>query len=192
MSNTWCVRERKRTSDVPGSGRYTTTTNGRTMLKTTCASCGATKSRFVKSTSGGAIDIHKAIGRAPKPAGGWTPGSYKYLGPYNPLEKQLTTKNLSGVSVDDFYANPSSYIDRVVVPPKNKLDRAAMHHDIAYGIAGNDRKEKNKADRYMVQEIDRIPYGETTWVTPVTRNIINTKQRLGLGTKKRTQHGRTR
>ena len=41
-----------------------------------------------KDLNGGAIDIHKFIGKIPKPKGGWTPSDYKYLGPYNPLEKK--------------------------------------------------------------------------------------------------------
>ena len=40
-------------------------------------------------TKGGAIDIHKMIGKIPKPKAGWTPRKYKYMGPYNPLENQL-------------------------------------------------------------------------------------------------------
>ena len=39
--------------------------------------------------SGRGFDIHKAIGKIPKPKAGWTPGSYKYMGPYNPLDQQL-------------------------------------------------------------------------------------------------------
>ena len=38
---------------------------------------------------GKGVDIHKMIGKIPKPKGGWTPSDYKYLGPYNPLDKQL-------------------------------------------------------------------------------------------------------
>ena len=38
---------------------------------------------------GSGIDIHKWIGKLPKPKAGWTPGKYKYMGPYNPLEKQI-------------------------------------------------------------------------------------------------------
>ena len=38
---------------------------------------------------GGAIDIHKVIGKLPKPKSGWTPSDYKYMGPNNPLDKQL-------------------------------------------------------------------------------------------------------
>ena len=40
-------------------------------------------------TDGGAIDVHKWIGKLPKPKSGWTPGNYKYMGPYNPLHNQL-------------------------------------------------------------------------------------------------------
>jgi len=29
------------------------------------------------------------IAKIPKHKAGWTPGMYKYMGPYNPLEKQL-------------------------------------------------------------------------------------------------------
>ena len=39
---------------------------------------------------GKGIDVHKWIGKLPKPKAGWTPGSYKYMGPYNPLDKQLS------------------------------------------------------------------------------------------------------
>ena len=36
-----------------------------------------------------AVDIHKAFGKISKAKAGWTSGSYKYMGPYNPLEKKL-------------------------------------------------------------------------------------------------------
>ena len=32
---------------------------------------------------------HKWIGKLPRPKAGFTPGKYKYMGAYNPLEKQL-------------------------------------------------------------------------------------------------------
>ena len=38
---------------------------------------------------GGGLDIHKAIGKVPRPKAGFTPGKYKYMGQYNPLDKQL-------------------------------------------------------------------------------------------------------
>ena len=45
---------------------------------------------FVKEMGWGkGIDIHKWIGKLPKPKAGWTPSNYKYMGPFNPLDKQL-------------------------------------------------------------------------------------------------------
>ena len=43
------------------------------------------------SKSGKGIDIHKwiNIGKLPRPKAGFTPGKYKYMGAYNPLDKQL-------------------------------------------------------------------------------------------------------
>ena len=37
-----------------------------------------------KDMNVGEIDIHKAIGKFPRPKAGFTPGKYKYMGPYNP------------------------------------------------------------------------------------------------------------
>ena len=38
---------------------------------------------------GRGVDIHKAIGKLPKPRKGWTLPGHNYTGPYNPLEDQL-------------------------------------------------------------------------------------------------------
>ena len=42
-----------------------------------------------KDLDGGSLNIHKLIGKIPRPKAGWTPGNYKYMGPYNPLDQQL-------------------------------------------------------------------------------------------------------
>ena len=39
---------------------------------------------------GRGIDIHKWIGKFPRPKSGFTPSKYKHIGPYNPLEQQLS------------------------------------------------------------------------------------------------------
>ena len=58
MVKSYCVKEKKQTECVPGSERYVKTENGRTMMKCTCASCGITKAKFVKSgKTGGALDV---------------------------------------------------------------------------------------------------------------------------------------
>ena len=38
---------------------------------------------------GEGIDIHKWIGKLPRPKAGFTPGKYKYMRAYNPLDEQL-------------------------------------------------------------------------------------------------------
>lgn len=44
----YCVKEKRQTESVPGSERYVKAKNGRMMLKSKCASCGITKTKFVK------------------------------------------------------------------------------------------------------------------------------------------------
>ena len=62
--------------------------------------------------------------------------------------------------------------------PKNVLDKIASRHDICYKL-----KPKNKGlcDRVMVNEIDNIPFKEKPWGTFAIKQIINTKQKLGMG-----------
>ena len=109
----YCVKEKRFTPNVSGSETFTTTKNGRRMLKVKCASCGITKTRFVskqtqgaghdmkiyagdrvddptnplyeRNPTGAGFDIHKAIGKLPKPKKGWTLPGHNYTGPYNPL-----------------------------------------------------------------------------------------------------------
>ena len=48
---TYCVKEKRETESL--NPQYVKAKNGRLMLKSTCASCGITKSKFVKKTEGG-------------------------------------------------------------------------------------------------------------------------------------------
>ena len=61
--------------------------------------------------------------------------------------------------------------------PKNVLDKIASRHDICY-----EKWSKNKGfcDRIMVKEIDNIPYKDRPWGTFAIKQIINTKQKLGM------------
>ena len=115
--------------------------------------------------SGRGVDIHNWIGKLPKPKAGWTPGSYKYMGPYNPLDKQLTYDPETG-KVTDWK-----------VKPYNKVDEIAAYHDICYDMGRN----KGDCDKEMVQSLDEIPYGEMPKWGSTARFLINTKQKLGLG-----------
>ena len=65
---------------------------------------------------GSGVDIHKWIGKLPKPKAGWTPGKYKYMGPYNPLEKQLS------------YNPETGEVTEWKVKPYNKVDEKAAYH----------------------------------------------------------------
>ena len=44
----YCVREKKQTDCVLSNERYETTKNDKIILKCTCVSCGATKTKFIK------------------------------------------------------------------------------------------------------------------------------------------------
>ena len=120
---------------------------------------------------GSGIDIHKAIGKLPKPKGGWTLPGHNYTGPYNPLEQQLRYDPKTG-KILEYYVKPSG-----------KTDAVAAQHDVDYSLCGNDRKCKNKADKKMVAALDAIPWKERQWGHALARNVINTKQKLGLGSK---------
>ena len=116
-------------------------------------------------TAGSGVDIHKWIGKLPKPKAGWTPGSYKYMGPYNPLDKQLS------------YDPETGKVTEWKVKPYNKVDEIAAYHDICYDMGRN----KGDCDREMVKSLDYIPYGEMPKWGSTARLLINTKQKLGLG-----------
>ena len=60
----YCVREKIQTNSVSGSEIYMRTKNNRLILKSKCASCGNTKSRFVSEKKGRGVGqtINKKIG----------------------------------------------------------------------------------------------------------------------------------
>ena len=49
MVKSYCVKEKRITDCVPGSERFVRAKNGRLMMKCQCASCGITKTKFVKN-----------------------------------------------------------------------------------------------------------------------------------------------
>ena len=83
------------------------------------------------------LDIHKLIGKLPRPKAGWTPGKYKYMGAYNPLDKQLE------------YDKNTGEVTKWHVQPYNEVDRISAHHDICYDMG----KNKNECDRSNGQVI---------------------------------------
>ena len=128
---------------------------------------------------GRGVDIHKAIGKLPKPKKGWTLPGHNYTGPYNPLEQQLRYDPATG-EILEYYVKPSG-----------KTDAVAAQHDVDYSVCekgksprpGSLRRCKNKADKKMVAALDAIPWKERQWGHALARNTIDAKQKLGLGAK---------
>ena len=58
------------------------------------------------------FDIHKMIGKLPKPKGGFTPSDYKYMGPYNPLDKQLKYNPETG-EILEWHERPKNKMDEI-------------------------------------------------------------------------------
>ena len=135
-----------------------------------------TRKSFQKKGKGD--DIHKAIGRFPKPKKGWTLSGHNYTGPYNPLNEQLRFDPETG-EILEFYQKPSG-----------KTDAIAAQHDVDYSVCGNDRKCKNRADGKMVKSLDSVPWKERQWGHFLARNVINGKQKLGLGAKNNSKSRR--
>ena len=127
------------------------------------------KSYFGAGVEGGSLDLHKAIGKLPKPKKGFTLPGHKYTGPYNPLEKQVKWDPITG-DILEIYEQPTGSTDAI-----------AMQHDVDYSVCKDDVKCKNKADQKMVKALDAVPYNERQWGHWLARNAINSKQTLGLG-----------
>ena len=61
-----------------------------------------------------------------------------------------------------------------------------MQHDFDYTVCGNLAKSeqlkcKHAADKKMIKALDAIPWKKRQWGHALTRTMINTKQKLGLG-----------
>ena len=193
----YCVKEKRFTPNVPGSETFATAKNGRRLLKVKCASCGITKTRFISNKTqgaghdmriyagnrvddptnplyqrGGAFDLHKAIGKLPKPKKGWTLPGHNYTGPYNPLEKQLSNDPKTGK------------ILKIYQQPTGATDAIAMQHDVDYAVCAGKKNEKgckHDADKKMVKALDAIPKNKRQWGHAAARNAISSKQKVGLG-----------
>ena len=79
------------------------------------------------------------------------------------------------------YAGPGTRLEKRLkrgYKPINRLDRIAMHHDIAYSKAKN-LKDKWKADDVMIRSIDRLS-GKKTKTEKVVKKIMQANRRLKL------------
>ena len=77
---------------------------------------------------GSAFDIHKSIGRLPKPRSGWTLPDHKCTGPYDDLESQLKYNPNTGEKLE------------IYDQPTGKTDAIAMQHDVNYAVCKDKKK----------------------------------------------------
>ena len=142
------------------------TRNNRQCVVGNCNICNTRKNMFVKNGTG-ILDIHKIIGKLPiRPSKGFVVPGYRYLGPYNPLDKQVYYDKDNG---EIYKINKNE-------TPVNELDEIAMHHDICYSV---NPKNKHMCDKNMIENIDGME--NKNLMAKITRGIINTKEKLGLG-----------
>ena len=112
------------------------------------------------------MDIHKVIGKLPRPKKGYVLPNHKYTGPYNPLEEQLDENDLPLIGQEPF----------------NNVDAISMRHDICY--RDNESKEgKHQCDDKMLLELDILePKNLRERIDKsLVRKIISEKRRLGWG-----------
>ena len=112
------------------------------------------------------MDIHKVIGKLPRPKRGFVLYKHRYTGPYNPLDKQLD-KNDQPLPGQE---------------PYNAVDAISMRHDICYRD-NNTKGGKQTCDDKMLNELDTLQPNDTREKIDrsVVRSIIGTKRRLGWG-----------
>lgn len=114
------------------------------------------------------MDIHKVIGKLPKPKKGFVLPNHKYTGPYNPLSQQLDNedKPLPGQE------------------PYNNVDAISMRHDICYrDNSSNGKDGKHDCDDKMLQELRLLnPKSVREKIDKkIVQSLIGVKRKFGLG-----------
>ena len=113
------------------------------------------------------MDIHKAIGKLPRPKEGFTLPGHKYTGPYNPLDDQLDENDIPILDQEPF----------------NGVDEISMRHDICYRDNNSGKVGKQNCDDKMLFELDLLePKNLREKIDKsLVHKIISTKKRLGWG-----------
>lgn len=159
----YCVKCKKETKTL--NPVKVTTKNNRKQIQGTCEVCGSKKAQFIKS--GGSI-INKAINNLPFEV--HLPG-HNFTGPGTRLSKRI---NPDGT--------PKSWSK-----PVNRVDKAAMHHDICYSKHKDTKSRNEICDKEMLEELDGIydPTLRERFDRAIVKPIISTKKRFGLGLNKK-------
>ena len=113
------------------------------------------------------MDIHKVIGKLPRPKKCFVLSGHKYTGPYNPLDKQLDENDIQILGEEPF----------------NVVDEISMRHDICYRDNKTKQNGKKKCDDKMLIELDLLePQSIREKIDrSLVRKIISSKKHLGLG-----------
>ena len=158
----YCVKCRAKTETVDPV--MVTTKNNCRMMRGKCKRCGSVKTQFVKS--GGSV-MNNMINKLPLEM--HLPG-HSFTGPGTRLNKRL---NADGT--------PKSWSN-----PVNRVDEAAMHHDICYSRHKDTKSRNEICDKNMLQELDGIydPTLRERFERGLVKPIIGTKKRFGWGLKK--------
>ena len=109
------------------------------------------------------MDIHKVIGKLPRPKKGFTLPGHKYTGPYNPLDKQLDEHDIPIIGQEPF----------------NGVDEISMRHDICYRD-NSTKTGKQKCDDKMLMELDLLEPKNLRekFDKKLVRRLISTKNDL--------------
>ena len=113
------------------------------------------------------MDIHRLIGKLPRPNGGFTLPRHHYTGPYNPLDRQLDENDVPIKGQE----------------PYNAVDAISMRHDICYRDHSEEKGGKHRCDDAMLSELDELtPKNMRERIDKgVVKAMIGTKRKLGWG-----------
>lgn len=157
----YCLKCKKHTDTQ--NIQHAKTSNNRMRKKGICIVCGTKKSQFV-----GSGIVNNLINKLPFEM--HLPG-HNFTGPGTKLEKRLQADG-----------TPHSWSK-----PINRIDNAAMNHDICYS-KNKDTTTRNKVcDQNMLQQLKGIynPSVREKMERSIVSTIIGSKQKFGLGLKKK-------
>ena len=152
----YCVKCRKKTDT---SDSYETISkNNKKMVKGNCVICGKNKTQFI-----GSGIVNKTINNLPFEM--HLPG-YSFAGPGTKLDKRL---------------NPD-LTPKTWSKPINRVDDAAMKHDICY-LKNKDTKTRNEiCDKNMLEDLKILnPTIRERIDKSIVGNIIKAKKAFGMG-----------
>ena len=152
MTRMFCLRCK---SHTPSYGiKRKRTKNGKFYLSAHCGICSRKKARFLKQAQRGGGVLNSLINKLPLEL--HLPG-HNFTGPGTKLRKRLDAND-----------QPHQWSQ-----PVNRIDRAAMKHDICYRENKNPRVRRELCDWQMLDEMANIP-------NPTLREILDRKLAGGM------------